>query len=559
MKLTLSENTKAILLLTAPLMVESSAPSADVLKPAEYRLLARHLRDIGREPADLVFPDSDELLRALGPVLDENRLRRLLARGFRLSQAVERWNSRSIWVISRADPEYPSRLKARLKEGAPALLYGCGDMALLESGGLAVVGSRDVPESLIDYTAAVGKLAAQAGKTVISGGARGVDTAAVRRALRSGGKAVEVLADSLERKVVNREYRNWLLEGQLVLLSHFDPGAAFTVGNAMQRNRLIYAMSDASLVVNSDIKGGTWEGASEQLDKLRYVPLYIRSTGAMSPGLEALRDKGALAWPNPSDADSFTAEIFPSRGVDLVPADELFRVVSSAIMRTLKVVPVKESVIAAELDVTTAQAKAWLQRLVDEALIEKRRKPAGFALREKQLFDSGEFSLIPMPAAGEAMSAKEEIFEAARAIIMDTLQAASMKESEVAVALKITNAQARSWLLRLVTEGELDRLERPVAYAIREKRLFDPDVLPEVLPTVSAPDATQARTLLFEAARSAIVQLLSVPMKDSEVAVHLDITNAQAKAWLKRLISEGLVEKRLRPLTYVNRQKMLSD
>jgi DNA processing protein len=63
------------------------------------------------------------------------------------------------------------------------------------------------------------------------------------------------------------------MEGQLVLVSPYDPGAGFNVGNAMQRNKLIYALADAALVVNSDFeKGGTWTGAVEQLDKLKLVP-----------------------------------------------------------------------------------------------------------------------------------------------------------------------------------------------------------------------------------------------------------------------------------------------
>ena len=59
--------------------------------------------------------------------LDGYRLQRLVGRGFLLSQAIERWQARAIWVVSRADAEYPRHLKARLREDAPAILYGCGD------------------------------------------------------------------------------------------------------------------------------------------------------------------------------------------------------------------------------------------------------------------------------------------------------------------------------------------------------------------------------------------------------------------------------------------------
>jgi predicted Rossmann fold nucleotide-binding protein DprA/Smf involved in DNA uptake len=464
---TLSPNTQAILLLTAPLIAGRGTSSSELLSPGEYKRLARHLREIQRQPADLVSPDAAELLRACQPVIDEARLQRLLGRGFLLSQVIERWQARAIWVVSRADAEYPRRLKARLREDAPAVLYGCGDMGLLESGGLAVVGSRHVDDSLIDYTMAVGRLVARSGRTIVSGGAKGIDQAAMRGALEAGGKVSGVLADSLEKTTMNREHRNLLLDGQLVLISPYDPSAGFNVGNAMQRNKLIYALADASLVVSSDLnKGGTWAGAIEQLDKLKFVPVYVRSTGGSSPGLDALRSKGALPWPNPQDADAFesvfgvvaptpvpspqsglalfsgdgatevappapsvaepppaieapsesaqpTAEAPSSKPVEptpepaalvspapvvqpeptsptvsapATPADALFAAVRDAITQLLKA-PMKDAEVAASLDVTTAQAKAWLQRLVDEGVIEKQKKPAGYIVKQSRLFE----------------------------------------------------------------------------------------------------------------------------------------------------------------------------
>src|SRR5690606_36741914 len=65
-----------------------------------------------------------------------------------------------------------------------------------------------------------------------------------------------------------------------------------------------------SPVVSSDLnKGGTWAGAVEQLDKLKFIPVFIRSAGESSAGLDGLRKKGALSWPNPQDVDSFE-EVF---------------------------------------------------------------------------------------------------------------------------------------------------------------------------------------------------------------------------------------------------------
>ena len=173
-----SLNTKAILLLTAPLIVGrgKSKEATKLLTAGEYTKLALHLQKIGRQPADLFGPDADQLIGDVHHILDRNRLRHLLERGFLLSQAVDRWSTRGIWVMSRADDNYPKRLKARLKTDSPCLLYGCGDTDILNSGGLAVVGSRNANDSLVEYTRETGRLAAKAERTVVSGAARGIDS-----------------------------------------------------------------------------------------------------------------------------------------------------------------------------------------------------------------------------------------------------------------------------------------------------------------------------------------------------------------------------------------------
>lgn len=319
--MTLSPNTQAILLLTAPLAAGRGKTSEDLLKPGEYKRLAKLLMELEAQPADLLSADHAGLREECRRVVEVDRLERLLDRGLLLGQAVERWQARGIWVVSRADEAYPRRLKVRLKHDAPAVLYGCGEREILDTGGLAVVGSRHVDDELVAYTEGIGRLAAQAGKTLVSGGARGIDQAAMRGALEAGGRVAGVLADSLERTALQREHRDLLLDGRLVLVSPYDPGAGFNVGHAMQRNKLIYALADAALVVSSDLgRGGTWAGATEQLDRLRLVPVYVRAAGEPSPGLEALRGKGALPWPDPQDADGLAAALSVEREETPVPA-----------------------------------------------------------------------------------------------------------------------------------------------------------------------------------------------------------------------------------------------
>ena len=313
---TLSPDTKAILLLTAPLIAGKSNTRIPPLTPGEYEKLVRRLKENQASPSDLLKPDADTLKDRCGAAVGKARLAALLGRGFLLSQAVARWQARAIWVVSRADEAYPSILKERLEKYAPILLYGCGEKEIVNrtSGALAIVGSRNANEPLLEYARRAAALAAGAGRNVVSGAARGVDQAAMRGALETGGKAVGVLAGDLERASMNREHRNPILQGRLTLVSPYDPRAGFHVGQAMQRNKVIYGLADAALVVSAELKkSGTWNGAVEQLEKLRLVPVYVRSSGETSAGLGALQEKGALPWPNPKDAAGL-AETFRAAG-----------------------------------------------------------------------------------------------------------------------------------------------------------------------------------------------------------------------------------------------------
>jgi predicted Rossmann fold nucleotide-binding protein DprA/Smf involved in DNA uptake len=286
-----------------------------------------------------------------------------------------------------------------------------------------VVGSRHVDDELIAYATDVGALVASAGRTLVSGGAKGVDQAAMRGALAAGGTSCGVLADSLEKSAMLREYRNWVVDGRLVLISPYDPGASFNVGHAMQRNKLIYALADAALVVNAEVdKGGTWAGATEQIDKFRLVPVYVRATGKESAGLDGLRKRGAMPWPNPPDAQALVATLATAAltppvkpqaelelpaydalpvereaqvvrearpavtAVETCPADTLFAAAREVLLQILTT-PMKEVEVATALDVSKTQAKAWLNRLVDEGVVEKRRKPVGYIARQERLFE----------------------------------------------------------------------------------------------------------------------------------------------------------------------------
>ena len=122
---------------------------------------------------------------------------------------------------------------------------------LLGRGGIAVVRSRDADQEDIAFTENLGDSAAKQGYSVVSGAARGVDESAMLGALKNEGTANGVMADSLLRAATSAKFRKYLLAGDLVLITPFNPEAGFNVGNAMSRNRYIYCLADAAVVVRA--------------------------------------------------------------------------------------------------------------------------------------------------------------------------------------------------------------------------------------------------------------------------------------------------------------------
>jgi len=452
----LSSNTQSILLLTAPLIIGRSHSPAGILTASEYRRLARRLYEQRHQPSDLLSSDAQPLLDALRPDFEPQRIRSLLERGFQLSQAVEHWQTRGIWVISRADGEYPARYKLRLKDDAPSVLYGCGERTLLGAQGLAVVGSRDADDKLLQYATEVGRLASQAQCVVYSGGARGIDQAAMHGGLSASGNVVGVLADSLERAVLNRDYRDALLDKRLALISPFDPAAGFNVGNAMSRNKLIYALADAALIVNSDYqKGGTWAGAVEQLDKLKYVRVYIRSTGESAKGIEGLRKKGALPWSNPTTPEAFVAALSATGAPEpeTIVQDTLALGVAEPVLTTNEArhaFPIEQEPQAPQLTYEASEliAEPPLAHVIHDA-------PA-----------------LSPSASRVALNPAEELFSKVEELMLH-LVATPRKEADIAAALNVTTSQAKAWLQRLVDEGSVVKQARPVSYVIKPTELFD--------------------------------------------------------------------------------------
>ena len=368
------------------------------------------------------------------------RLESLLARGTALALSSEKWERAGLWVITRSDTDYPSGLKFRLKQNSPALLFGCGDKSLLNGKALAVIGSRNVNTEALAYSALLGGMAARHGYSIVSGGAKGVDEAAMFGALLSGGKAVGVLADSLMSTCLNKKYRDHLRDNRLVLISPYNPEAGFNAGNAMQRNKYIYCLSSAAFVVRSGKeKGGTWSGASENL-KERWVRLWVREDIDPAAGNAGLEKLGAMRVPRQIDELDFPS-LFAEEDIRGPKADS-YETFLEKVHATCGDTPRRTTELGEQMQISKTQLNAWLKQAVSENKIEKLKRPVRYRWIDAELADYDRFLVK----------------------VRDLCSNTPRKPVELSEQIQASRSQLNAWLKQAVSENKIEKLKRPVRY-----------------------------------------------------------------------------------------------
>ena len=430
----LSPDTEAILLLCGRFGSERGE-QASPLTQKEYEALTRWLLERKMRPADLLGTDSALLGELVQAKLDQAKVTALLRRGTALALAMEKWRRSGLWILSRSDAAYPKRLKRKLGQAAPPLLYGAGNPSLLENGGVAIVGSRDVSQAGLEFAQELAHACVRDGLGVVSGGAKGVDAAAMQTCGEAGGIVIGVLAADLLRASVNRQNRQALTSGQLVLVSPFNPEAGFNAGNAMARNRYIYALADYAVVVDSaEGEGGTWAGAVEDL-RHEWTPLYVREAND-KPGNRALIAKGAHRF-------AYRFETRESLKEYLAPIDS---VPSIAVLELAP--PITHPVIASPVSGETVEKVESGKEILPVA----EQEASSAITTESGGTDS--FDMFPL--------------------FLDRLPSvlgnSSKTEEEIRAAFVLEKPQVKAWLAAAVASGNVEKLKKPVAYALPKQK-----------------------------------------------------------------------------------------
>ena len=227
-------------------------------------------------------------------------------------------STRPVSLTGFGQPDYPCLL-AELPDAPPAL-FGVGNIEALSLPGIAIVGTRRPSLAGIEIARELAGQLAEAGFCVVSGLARGIDTAAHRGALDAGGATIGVMATGCDRiyPAENNKLAHAMGE-QGLLVSEFCPGAQPHRWHFPRRNRTLSGLALATIVVEAGRPSGTLitaAAAGEQGREVFAFPWSVRHKGGA--GCLYLLQQGVTLATSASDILTHLSQIL--RGwFDLAP------------------------------------------------------------------------------------------------------------------------------------------------------------------------------------------------------------------------------------------------
>lgn len=309
----------------------------------------------------------------------------------RPGDVLDRCSRTGVEVVPLTDPRYPAPLVADPE--APVVLFTRGDLGVLAARRVAIVGTRNATAAGRATAFELGQQLSEHGIAVVSGLARGIDGAAHRgvRAAVDGatagslGRAAAVVANGLDRAYPRQHTELWRWVGDSgVLVSEWPPGSDPLPWRFPLRNRVIAALAEVAVVVESRDTGGSLITARAAADRgvpVMAVPGSVRTRA--SAGVNALIRDGALPLTTLDDvlvALGFTDARQGRLALDTRPTPTVFQ---QQVLDACSRAPCTVDVLVAELGCSIVDAALAATKLVhDRWLVEAAGwfEPAGSRL-----------------------------------------------------------------------------------------------------------------------------------------------------------------------------------
>ena len=281
------------------------------------------------------FETAEAALAAIPELSQRGGLRRKLRLydEARANADFERARGFAARYIAMCEPDYPELL--RHTQGAPPLICVAGSAELLRRPALAIVGGRNASAAGLRFTRMIARELAEAGFVIVSGLARGIDTAAHEASFALG--TIAVVAGGLDHfyPPENEKLQRGIAESG-VLLSEMPPGTVPKAESFPRRNRLIAGLASGTIVVEAALRSGsliTARLAGEQGRDVFAVP-----GSPLDPrceGTNQLIKDGALVLTRASDAvQAMGGMVQIQRPVNLAEDVPAFYVTPPAELRT---------------------------------------------------------------------------------------------------------------------------------------------------------------------------------------------------------------------------------
>jgi len=271
----------------------------------------RHLLGYFENPESILKASSDQLLRVEGIGRDTAACLSDWENQVDLVAELNRIQEYGCSVVTQQDPLYPPSLREIYDP--PMVLYLRGLLEERDHHGIAMVGSRMTTSYGVESARRLAYQIAQAGVTVVSGGARGIDTAAHLGCLRAGGRTIAVIGSGLD--IIYPSENIGLFDQiaeQGVVMTQFPFRRKADRQTFPIRNRIVAGMTLGTMVVEANRTSGALITANMAVDYGRQVfALPGRIDSPRSKGCHALIKNGAKLCESAEDILSEFEYLFP--------------------------------------------------------------------------------------------------------------------------------------------------------------------------------------------------------------------------------------------------------
>jgi DNA processing protein len=303
----------------------------------------RALRDHFGTPEAILAAPKQELMRVAGVGEDVARNIAGWRQQIDLDAELERIEKGSARVVTCDDSEYPKNLREIYDP--PLVLYVKGTLKEDESLAIGVVGSRRTTLYGQDMARKLAFQLARLGVTVVSGLARGIDTAAHNGALQAKGRTVAVIGCGIDvvYPAENKKLADEIVEKGGAVVTEFPFGVKPDKQNFPMRNRIISGWSLGVVVVEANLKSGALITAAQAAEQGRQVfAVPGRADSISSRGANELIKDGAKLTEDVEDVLSEFEYLLPKQAMGMAGTDAQGRGTNPA----LKFSEIEEKVIA---------------------------------------------------------------------------------------------------------------------------------------------------------------------------------------------------------------------